>query len=74
MADDKTQDKLVDLMVRLCNGEEIPMADIQQELFGYPMSDKNVMKDMLYTKDGLRHSPSGVLIPFDSLYVSHSHK
>ncbi len=71
MVDDKIQDKLVNLMVRLCNGEEIPMSNIHQELFGYPMSDKNIMKDMLYTKDGLRHSPSGDLIPFDSMYTSH---
>lgn len=69
MADDKAQDTLVNLVVRLCNGEEIPMTDIHKKLFGYPMSDSNIMKDMLYTKDGLRHAPSGELIPFDSMHV-----
>lgn len=66
MADDKTQDTLVNLMVRICSGEEIPMTEIFEKTLGFPMSNNSLLfKNCVFTKDGIRHVDTGILIPFD---------
>lgn len=52
---EENTDKLVDIMVRLCKGEEVPMTEI---------TDSGFWKNFAMVKDGFKHIPSGDIIPF----------
>lgn len=50
-------DKFVDVMVRLCNGEEVPMTEITDAVY---------WKNFAMVKNGFKHIPSGDIIPFNT--------
>lgn len=52
---EENTDKLVDIMVRVCKGEEVPMTEI---------TDGGFWKNFALVKDGFKHIPSGDVIPF----------
>lgn len=62
---EKNTDKFVDIMVRLCNGEEVPMTEI---------TDAKYWENFAMVKNGFKHIPSGDIIPFDGNLCMHKRK
>ena len=52
---EENTDKFVDIMVRLCHGEEVPMTEI---------TDAKYWENFAMVKNGFKHIPSGDIIPF----------